>query len=88
MAVSDGAYILSGTRCASQHHGMALSGVCGGSTLRRPPRWAETLCVLFFLAMIAVARYTNEPWDGYVSFAIFGALPLVIAGLYAQRRER
>jgi hypothetical protein len=64
---------------------MALSGVWRFHASKTATRWAETLCVLFFLAMIAV---TNAPWDGHVSFAIFGALPLVIAGLYAQRRER
>lgn len=60
---------------------------CGGSTLRRPPRWAETLSVLFFLTMIALAMYTEEPWDGYLAFAIFGASPLSIAWLSAQRRK-
>jgi hypothetical protein len=47
----------------------------------------ETLCIFFFLAVIALAIYTGEPWDSYLVVAIFGALPLAIAWLLAQRRE-
>jgi hypothetical protein len=61
---------------------------CGGSTLRRPSRRVETLCIFFFLGMIALAMYAGEPGDGYLAFAIFGALPMAIAWLSAQQRER
>jgi hypothetical protein len=64
---------------------------CGAVTpqLRRPPQWAETLCFLFFIGMIALAKFTDDPpLAGYVPFAIFGALPWLMALILANTRKR
>jgi hypothetical protein len=64
---------------------------CGAVTpqLRRPPQWAETLCVLFFIGIHALIKLIDDPpLAGYVFPAIFGALPWLIALMLTNMRKR
>jgi len=54
-------------------------------TFRQPPRWAVIGGVLFLIAMTALALTTEDSLSDILSMEIFGALPLAIIWLTAQR---
>jgi hypothetical protein len=56
-------------------------------TFRQLPRWAAVIGILFLIAMTALALVTEDSLSGILSMEIFGALPLAIIWLTAQRRR-
>jgi choline-glycine betaine transporter len=54
-------------------------------TFRQPPRWAAVIGILFLVAMTALALVTEESLTDILTVEIFGALPLAIIWLTAQR---